>query len=110
MKKYRFYLPRWADVTTAKHYRRVLKNWIEENDGKAVRLYVKDDVCVYATDKDIDINYENGLSQKISQDLSDIFTPVKGIKDSGLGDVRFSSLETFEGKYKGNFHGFWLDH
>lgn len=26
------------------------------------------------------------------------------------GDVRFSSLETFEGRYKGNFHGFWLDH
>ena len=53
MKKYRFYLPKWADAATAKHYRKVLKDWIDENDGEAVRLYVKDDVCVYATDKDI---------------------------------------------------------
>lgn len=53
MKKYRFYLPKWADVTTAKHYRKVLKDWIAENDGEEVRLYIKDDVYVYATDKDI---------------------------------------------------------
>lgn len=53
MKKYRFYLPRWTDVTTAKHYRKVLRNWIEENGGKAISLYVKDDIYVYATDKDI---------------------------------------------------------
>ena len=53
MKKYRFYLPKWADVCTAKHYRKVLKDWIAENDGEEVRLYIKDDVYVYATDKDI---------------------------------------------------------
>jgi len=53
MKKYRFYLPKWADATTAKHYRKVLKDWIAENDGEANPLYVKDDVCVWATDKDI---------------------------------------------------------
>ena len=53
MKKYRFYLPKWADVATAKHYRKVLKDWIAENDGEETPLYVKDDVYVYATDKDI---------------------------------------------------------
>lgn len=53
MKKYRFYLPKWADTCTAKHYRKVLKDWIDENGGVATRLYVKDDVYVYATDKDI---------------------------------------------------------
>lgn len=53
MKKYRFYLPKWADADTAKHYRKVLKDWIAENDGEEAPLYVKDDVYVYATDKDI---------------------------------------------------------
>lgn len=53
MKKYRFYLPKWADVKTASYYRAVLKDWIAENGGEATRLYVKDDVYVYATDKDI---------------------------------------------------------
>ena len=85
----------------------VLKKYPEV---KKHRISIPTVFVFYATDKDIDINYDNGLSQKISQDISDIFTPVKGIKDSGSADVRFSSLETFEGKYKGNFHGFWLDH
>ena len=53
MKKYRFYLPKWADEETAKHFRKVLKDWIAENDGEETPLYVKDDVYVYATDKDI---------------------------------------------------------
>lgn len=53
MKKYRFYLPKWADEATAKRYRKVLKDWIAENDGEVTPLYVKDDVYVYATDKDI---------------------------------------------------------
>lgn len=53
MKKYRFYLGMWADDITARHYRRVLKDWINENDGVKTPLYVKDDVYVYATDKDI---------------------------------------------------------
>lgn len=53
MKKYRFYLPKWADESTARTYRKILKDWIAENDGEATPLYVKEDVYVYATDKDI---------------------------------------------------------
>jgi hypothetical protein len=53
MKKYRFYLPKWADEVTAKVYRTILKDWIAENDGVATPLFVKDDIYVYATDKDV---------------------------------------------------------
>lgn len=53
MKKYRFYLPKWADEATARAYRKALKEWIAENDGEVTPLYVKDDVYVWATDKDI---------------------------------------------------------
>lgn len=53
MKKYRFYLGMWADPITAKKYRKVLKDWINENDGVAGPLYITDDVYVCATDKDI---------------------------------------------------------
>ena len=64
----------------------------------------------YEKDKDIDINFENGLSGKISEEISSVLGSVAGLDGRSLGDVRFSSLETFEGRYKGNFHGFWLDH
>lgn len=53
MKKYRFYLPKWADEATARAYRKALKDWIAENEGEVTPLYVKDDVYVWATDKDI---------------------------------------------------------
>lgn len=52
MKKYRFYLANWASAYTAKRYRSVLKDWIDENDGVKTPLYMKDDIYVYATDKD----------------------------------------------------------
>ena len=52
MKKYRFYLANWASACTAKRYRAILKDWIAENGGVKTPLYVKDDVYVYATDKD----------------------------------------------------------
>lgn len=54
MKKYRFYLPTWAvPASAAKHYRKVLADWIKENDGVKTPLYVKEDIYVWATDKDI---------------------------------------------------------
>ena len=64
----------------------------------------------YKTDEDIETNYENGLSTKIREEISGVLGSVAGFEDRMLGDVRFSSLETFEVRYKGNFHGFWLDH
>ena len=54
MKKYRFYIPMWSVPASAeKHYRKVLADWIDENGGVKVPLYVKDDIYVWATDKDI---------------------------------------------------------
>jgi len=53
MKKYRFYLPAWAiPASAAKHYRKVLADWIKENGGVKTPLYVKDDIYVWSTDKD----------------------------------------------------------
>ena len=53
MKRYRFYLPSWAiPASAAKHYRKVLADWIKENGGVKTPLYVKDDIYVWATDKD----------------------------------------------------------
>ena len=53
MKKYRFYLPNWAiPASAAKHYRKVLADWIKENGGVKTPLYVKDDIYVWSTDKD----------------------------------------------------------
>lgn len=53
MKKYRFYLPTWADVETARDYRKVLAGWIKENDGVKTPLYVKSDIYVWSTDRDV---------------------------------------------------------
>lgn len=64
----------------------------------------------YSTDKEIADNRDKGLSQKICSEISELFDDLAGIKGCKTGDVRFSSLETFEGRYGGNFHGFWLDH
>ncbi len=64
----------------------------------------------YATDKDIAANRESGLTQRIYDEIQTVFDNAAGMSGNKLGDVRFSSLETFEGKYGGNFHGFWLDH
>ena len=64
----------------------------------------------YAMDKDIVVNRENGLTQRIYDEIQTVFDDAAGMKGYKLGDVRFSSLEIFEGKYGGNFHGFWLDH
>lgn len=53
MKKYRFYLPMWSvPESAAKRYRKVLADWIKENDGVRTPLYVKDDIYVWSTDKD----------------------------------------------------------
>lgn len=53
MKKYRFYLPNWSvPASAAKHYRKVLADWISENGGVKTPLYVKDDIYVWSTDKD----------------------------------------------------------
>ena len=64
----------------------------------------------YATDKDIAANRESGLTQRIYDEIQTVFDNAAGMSGNESGDVRFSSLETFEGKYGGNFHGFWLDH
>lgn len=64
----------------------------------------------YAADKDIVTNSDNGLTTKIRDEICDVFKNVTGLNDSKLGDIRFSSLETMDGRYGGNFHGFWLDH
>jgi hypothetical protein len=64
----------------------------------------------YLTDKDIAANRESGLTQRIYDEIQTVFDNAAGMSGIKLGDVRFSSLETFEGKYGGNFHGFWLDH
>ncbi len=53
MKKYRFYVGAWACGYVAKDYRKVLKDWVNENGGVKTPLYVKDDIYVYATDKDV---------------------------------------------------------
>ena len=64
----------------------------------------------YETDADIE-NYEkSGLSTKIRDAISDLLGSLPGLEGRKMGDVRFSSLEEFEGRYKGNFYGFWLDH
>ena len=63
----------------------------------------------YETDADIDIYQASGLSKKIYEAISAVLGSEPGLEGRKLGDVRFSSLETFEGKYKGNFRGFWLD-
>ncbi len=55
MKKcYKFIIDKWTDPATAADYRRVVRSWIKEDgvDGKA-SLWLKDDVKIYATDKDV---------------------------------------------------------
>ncbi len=64
----------------------------------------------YATDKDIEENREIGLTQRIYDEIQTFFCDSSGMSGYKFGDVRFSSLETLDGKYNGNFHGFWLDH
>lgn len=53
MKKYRFNLSTWAPADVARDYRAILKDWIEENGGVKTPLYVKDDIYVWAVDKDM---------------------------------------------------------
>ncbi len=89
MKKYRFYLPKWADAATAKHYRKVLKDWIKENDGEATPLYVKDDVYVYATDKDI-------LHMVIESDDFDNLPKVLDSFGSDILDILMDAVEDRE--------------
>lgn len=63
----------------------------------------------YEKEKDIETYRDNGLSSKIREEISGVLGSVSGLEGRSLGDIRFSSLELFEGTYKGNFYGFWLD-
>ena len=89
MKKYRFYLPKWADAVAAKHYRKVLRDWIEENDGEATPLYIRDDVYVWATDKDI-------IHMVIESDDFDDLPKVLTNYGSDILDVLIDSVENRE--------------
>lgn len=78
MKKYRFYLPNWAvPASAAKHYRKVLADWIKENEEAKTPLFVKDDIYVWSTDKDtlhmvITSNKFNDLPPRLDNYGSDI--------------------------------------
>ena len=55
MKKcYKFIIDKWTDSVTAAEYRKIVRSWIKEDgeDGKAT-LWLKDDVKIWATDKDV---------------------------------------------------------
>ena len=64
----------------------------------------------YNSDKDIETYGDSGLTKQIYDEVCDLLGSVAGLEGRKIGDVRFSSNETFVMKYKGNFHGFWLDH
>ena len=64
----------------------------------------------YNSDKDIETYGDSGLTKQIYDEVCDLLGTISGLEGRILGDVRFSSMETFVMKYKSNFHGFWLDH
>lgn len=53
VKCYKFILNKWACPKLANRYRKILRDWVIENDYEITPLLVKDDVYVYATDKDV---------------------------------------------------------
>ena len=63
----------------------------------------------YKSDKDIKTYGDSGLTKQIYDEVCDLLGSVTGLEGHKLGDVRFSSMETFVMKYNSNFHFFWLD-
>ena len=63
----------------------------------------------YNSDKDIKTYGDSGLTKQIYDEVCDLLGSVTGLEGRKLGDVRFSSMETFVMKYNSNFHFFWLD-
>lgn len=63
----------------------------------------------YNSDKDIETYGDSGLTKQIYDEVCDLLGSVTGLESRKLGDVRFSSMETFVMKYNSNFHFFWLD-
>jgi hypothetical protein len=53
-KSYKFVIDKWAASVDVANYRRTIRNWIKDDgvNGKAT-LNLKDDIYVYATDKDV---------------------------------------------------------
>ena len=66
----------------------------------------------YNSDKDIKTYGDSGLTKQIYDEVCDFLSSMvnlEGLGNCKLGDVRFSSMETFVMKYNSNFHFFWLD-
>ena len=66
----------------------------------------------YNSDKDIKTYGDSGLTKQIYDEVCDLLSSMVNLEGLGsrkIGDVRFSSMETFVMKYNSNFHFFWLD-
>ena len=66
----------------------------------------------YNSDKDIKTYGESGLTKQIYDEVCDLLSSMVNLEGLGsrkIGDVRFSSMETFVMKYNSNFYNFWLD-
>lgn len=105
MKRYRFNLSTWASEDVAKVYRAILKDWIIENGGVKTPLYVKSDVYVWATDKDmlhmvIESEDWNDLPSRLSEVGSDVLDfLVTAIEDRDVDEysVEQQFLDYLEG-------------